>query len=139
MTTLDITVHTINQANLAIQNLRQKLLTTPALLTQIAVHLQTSTQQRFDTQHSPAGQPWVAHKDAKTKHPLLNKTGHLRNSIAIHNLNALTVTLSASAPYAPHHQFGTKHIPARPFLGISQADHKEIENIIANHFAQPPS
>ena len=60
--------------------------------------------------------PWAPRKDSKSKHPLLIKSGNLRQSITWRLKSSDTVEVGSSAKYALYHQTGTKRMPARPFF-----------------------
>lgn len=70
----------------------------------------------FEASSSPDGQTWAALKYRRGKPLLL--TGRLRNSVRVQLAGMLGFAVSASAPYAAHHQYGAPRarIPARPFL-----------------------
>ena len=62
--------------------------------------------------------PWAPRKDKKSTHPLLIKSGNLRQSITWKLDGPDTVVVGSSQKYAPYHQHGTKNMPARPFFPI---------------------
>ena len=49
-------------------------------------------------------------------HPLLIKSGSLRQSISWKFSGDDAVVVGTDRKYAGYHQFGTKHMPARPFM-----------------------
>ena len=53
--------------------------------------------------------------------PLLIKSGKLRQSIAFKLEGKDAVVVGSDAKYAPYHQFGTKHMPARPFFPLDKS------------------
>ncbi len=69
-------------------------------------------------------------------YPILKRSGALEKSItepsdryAINRIvNKMTLILGSSIPYGPHHQFGTKHMPARPWvlIGAEQTAPEEL-------------
>lgn len=67
--------------------------------------------------------------------PILVRTGRLKRSAsAIRRWNvsrgvAETTEFPPSVFYAPFHQFGTRYMPARPFMMIQEEDAEEIEEI----------
>ena len=78
----------------------------------------------FGQSQTPQGQEWIPIKPATVERrrqgsakPLID-TGTLRGSItASSTKNTIRVGVSGAAnAYAAFHQFGTKHIPARPFI-----------------------
>lgn len=63
---------------------------------------------------------------------ILTDTGRLRNSINYRaEVNRLIIGTNVS--YAPYHQFGTKKMPARPFLLFQNEDIVEIRRMIADY------
>jgi len=121
------------------------------LMADIAETLVESTQRRFKTGIAPDGVPWPALKDGSGRTPL-NKGGDMQRQI-FPSHGADFAEVSASAKQASWHQFGTdpyvilptrapalfwngaghpvkkvNHpgLPARPFMGISASDAREI-------------
>ena len=64
--------------------------------------------------------PWAPRKDKKSTHPLLIKSGNLRQSISWKLDGPDTVVIGSSQKYAPYHQHGTKNMPARPFFPVDK-------------------
>lgn len=64
--------------------------------------------------------PWAPRNDKKSTHPLLIKSGNLRQSISWKLDGPDTVVIGSSQKYAPYHQHGTKNMPARPFFPIDR-------------------
>lgn len=62
---------------------------------------------------------WAPRADSEP-HPLLQKSTQLRKSIRQLALSNSQVTLGSDRPYAAAQQFGTKDIPARPYLPFHQ-------------------
>lgn len=60
---------------------------------------------------------WAPRKDKKT-HPLLKKSGTLWQSLTQTVISEKTAVVSSDQLYAAFHQFGTKHMPARPFIPV---------------------
>ena len=65
---------------------------------------------------------WAPRKPSKRDdgHPLLIKSGDMRQSISWKLEGEDTVVVGSSKEYARYHQEGTKHMPARPFFPIDQ-------------------
>lgn len=61
--------------------------------------------------------PW-APRTSGGKHPLLIRTGNMRQTLAWRVAGLDTVAVGTSTPYAKYHQSGTKFMPARPFLPV---------------------
>lgn len=64
--------------------------------------------------------PWAPRKDKKAKHPLLIKSGSLRQSISWRVTAPDTVQIGSDKKYASYHQEGTKNMPARPFFPVDK-------------------
>lgn len=105
---------------------------------QIAGLLESQTKGRFqggdDEKHAPDGSPWAEWSPnyAATRtpgvHSLLINKGLLEGDIAGDFDDTLS-RVSASLEYALTHQFGdeSRGIHARPYMGLSAANAKEIE------------
>ena len=65
---------------------------------------------------------WPPRKPSKRDdgHPLLIKSGDMRQSISWKLDGEDTVVVGSSKEYARYHQEGTKHMPARPFFPIDR-------------------
>lgn len=63
-------------------------------------------------------EPWAPRKPSKHDdgHPLLIRSGALRQSVGWRLEGAGAVAVGSDREYAAYHQFGTKNMPARPFL-----------------------
>lgn len=64
--------------------------------------------------------PWAPRKDTKAKHPLLIKSGSLRQSFAWRVTGPDAVQIGTDRAYASYHQQGTKKMPARPFYPVDR-------------------
>lgn len=76
--------------------------------------------QRFEQSRSPDGTAWQALKRPRPRggdRPLQD-TGVLMGSITA-QAHGNILQIGTATDYAHYHQFGTQHIPARPFLGVS--------------------
>lgn len=71
---------------------------------------------RFENSTAPDGTRWdeLTSRDGQ---PLMD-TGVLYGSITA-QVHGNTLQVGTATDYAHYHQFGTKHIPARPFLGVT--------------------
>ncbi len=108
---LDLRVDHISPslARLASQKLRDQMLM--GIGTVIVSH----SQRAFDEpQLRPA--PWAKRKDPKPKHPLLIKSGDLRQGIHATKAGSDTIRIGSPTPYAATHQLGRGAIAARPFM-----------------------
>jgi len=86
----------------------------------------------------PDGQPWAPWSMATIRAnrgkggSLLFRTGALNNSIE-YRISEKTLTIYSNVGYAKYLQFGTPKMPARPFLGWSQADINKIKKILQDN------
>lgn len=111
---------------------------TSTLMPRLGEYLLASTQERFKTQAAPDGGAWdaLAPRTVKRKKynpsKVLTARGFLRRGIRYQVLDKSTVQVGTDSVYAATHQYGRDeaHIPARPFLGLSSADRREITAII---------
>ena len=108
--------------------------------------LLNSTRQRFSDQVSPEGEAWsplsqvTKARKKKNKDKILTEEGRLRRLLSV-RAGKDYVEVGATRIYAGTHQFGARRgapipwgdIPARPFLGVSDADKKTILEIIQKH------
>ena len=67
--------------------------------------------------------PWAPRKASKRDdgHPLLIRSGNLRQSITWRLNGSDSVVVGAPVKYASYHQLGTKKMPARPFFPFDKA------------------
>lgn len=111
-----------------------------------------STKRRFNIEMSPSDGRWARNSPVTIEQkghskPLKGKTDALRQSIRYTLLGSgKAVTVGSDLPYAAMQQFGgTKErfphlwgdIPARPFLGRSDADQRTIRKIMRRHMGLP--
>jgi phage virion morphogenesis protein len=115
---------------------------TPVLKEIGEAHLRT-VDNRFRREQGTHGQFWKPPKPRhilwKRKKRYIDKTlqmsGLLRAGIN-YRASRNSVTISSDKAYAATHEFGDprRNIPARPFLGVSQADAKKYKKMILDHF-----
>jgi phage virion morphogenesis protein len=121
--------------------LLQKGVNQKPLLNEIGAHLQVTTRERFDNSVGPDGQAWAdpisaAYRARKAKAGkgnkpnIYNKT--LRDTITM-QVSDNELTVGSNVVYARRRQLGGKSAaePARPFLGISDADREFIREAVA--------
>jgi phage virion morphogenesis protein len=118
----------------------------PALL-EIGEDLLESTQQRFSTQTAPDGSRWERNSPSTIKRkgrdrPLVGETGTLMNEINYQLIDDATLEVGSPKVYAAMQQFGGMKsqfphlwgdIPARPFIGVSDADGENILQVIERY------
>jgi phage virion morphogenesis protein len=118
---------------------------------EIGASLVTSTQQRFEDEEDPEGEPWpelaestrnrrVTKRKLRGSEHILRDRGHLYGSIT-YLASATEVAVGSNRKYAAIHQLGGTEdmapgpaaVPARPFLGLSGADEREVAEILLEH------
>lgn len=62
---------------------------------------------------------------------ILERSGALRRSIST-RIEGGALVASTAVPYAAFHQFGTRFIPARPFLVLTESDNEEVAQAVAD-------
>jgi len=91
--------------------------------------LRRQTLRHFDQESGPAGK-WADLRPStiarKRGGQILFDTGRLRGSIGV-VAGHKQVEVGTSVAYARFHQHGTRNMVARPFVGLTAADHDEIE------------
>lgn len=104
----------------------------------IGERLVISTRARFRKQESPEGVAWAplspAYRAVKKKNPdkILTARGYLHDLLR-YQASASGVEIGTDRIYGATHQFGRDGIPARPFLGLSEGDRKDILSIVGDH------
>ncbi len=129
----------------------------------LAEALRTGVQERFESGTSPEGKAWPRSIRAGASGQTLVVTAALKNSINT-RASAQGAEVGTNLIYAATHQFGasgrtirarskpflafqvggrwirkkqvTVNIPARPFLGISDSDRQNIQDIIDEAIAE---
>lgn len=113
------------------------------------------TRKRFDSETDPDGANWaplatatIASKQRRQKSgnnrnggsrartnaaptAILKDTFLLRDTIS-YRPTSTSVAIGTNQKYGKFHQYGTKRMPARPFLGVNTEDLVEIENIVVD-------
>lgn len=103
----------------------------PALWSTIAAILKSETLRHFEVESDPTGKKWAplsastieARRKGKSRRgygvKILRDTGRLYGSIATNYGNGWA-EVGTTIEYAAQHQFGTKRVPRRSFIGISK-------------------
>lgn len=111
--------------------------------TQQWVSRKESTQQRYQRIMSGQLRPprGIARAAFNPSNKLLQLTGNLRQSITPSRGQASkkgknTVELFTTVQYAGVHQYGHKHIPARPFMWLSQGAQENIVRDLLNYLVE---
>jgi len=114
-------------------------------LTTAAFYLAQEARKCFDEQRSPDGAPWAGWKrppSAKRGGPaskLLRNTDVLMASLAgkgqghIESVMSASMVWGTAVGYAAYHQYGTRTIPARPFIGVTDAMLEKIDQIVLDY------
>jgi len=105
--------------------------------------LLNSHKARFKAQESPGGDPWqeldAAYQAKKPRNAdkILVLEGYMRDLLA-YNASAHQLELGTNLIQGATHQFGddSRHIPERPFLGISHEDEQAVLTIVQDHFTE---
>lgn len=93
-------------------------------------------QLRLEAGRAPDGTPWkISLRAAREGGKTLIDSGHLRASLT-HRASRTGVEIGTASIYAATHQFGRGAIPARPFVGLDDADREDIPDIVSRHLRQ---
>ena len=104
----------------------------------VAKYYLNALKRRFNSMETPDGMPWKplsekykATKPLAVRDKILVLSGRLKDSFT-YAVSQQRIAFMTTVPYAATHQFGSakKNIPARPFLGFSKSNLKEIEKVI---------
>lgn len=95
-----------------------------------------STDERFEKEIDPSGEPWqantpftISQKRALGRiEKILQSTGRGRSSIA-YQVTRDTLTIGTNVSYMRKHQLGI-NVPKREFLGLSKEDNEELMVIL---------
>lgn len=154
MTQLNITVNSV-APQAAISELTARLGDLTPVMASIGEYFLVETRDRFDRETAPDGTKWAPLASATVRdkarrqrsgtnrnggsrarvnaqpNAILKSTFLLRDTIT-YKASAFSVAVGTPQKYGVHHQFGTARIPARPFLGVNDADIKEISEIVVD-------
>ena len=135
---LTITSDDLGNVGQALRQLSGSLKNTRPLMRGIATLLENSTRKRFETKTAPDGSRW-ANWTERTKRiekyrtrgrdRLLRDESYLLKSITSRS-TANLAQVWTNRVYAPHHQFGTKRMVARPMFGLSAQDSADIVDLL---------
>ena len=116
-------------------------------LRRAAVLLAAEAKLAFHYGRAPDGSAWKPLKNPSRKRggataKPLRDTGLLMASLAgggpqhAEDVSPLALVWGTRVRYAGFHQYGTKHIPARPFLGFTPALESRIDLLFRDHAEQ---
>lgn len=139
--TINITAHD-EALRAALRKLSGAVLDLRPAFQDIGNKLITIHHERFRAQRSPDGTPWAPlspayrARKAKNKDLILVLRGYLRD-MPRYQVSATALEFGIDRIYGATHQFGdpSRHIPARPFLGLSPADRTTVLGILNRHLA----
>lgn len=121
-----VTVTGLDEATRSLEGVEERLSNMRPVLRVVAEDLKAVTDDSFRESRSPSGTPWKPLSPATIKKrrqgsskPLVD-TGNLRNSISA-RASRKAIRFGTNTPYAPPHQFGGEHIPARPYLPVTES------------------
>lgn len=124
----------------ALESLGQKLSDPSAALRSVGEYMLLKTRDRFDREVDPENKAWapLAAATIKAKQRkrdqgkgglapsgILKESGLLRDTIT-YQLKKDGVLIGTPRAYGQYHQFGTKRMPMRQFLGVDDEDKAEI-------------
>lgn len=103
--------------------------------------LRRSEQETFSSQGAALGSRWPAAADParKVDPRLLVASGDLMNSLAgqtgesVAEIGPTRMKFGTGVPYGRFHEYGTGRMPARPFLGLSDNQARELLNIMHDY------
>lgn len=117
------------------------------LMTRVGARVARQVRVRITRERSsPDGTPWPewSARYAESREggqDLLQDSGALVDGLG-YLVQGKSVEVGTNTLYAAHHQFGSEKtsgrgsgVPARPYLGISDANRDELEEVIADWFA----
>ena len=152
-----IRIEITDDASGGLRRLEQMGVNLRPVLGAIGNAMRESSVLRFRDSTAPDGGRWkplspvtVALRRKGSSSPLLD-TGRLRNSLTF-AVGSRHVDIGTNVIYAGTHQFGARkgaygktkrnspipwgNVPARPFLGVSRTDEREINGIVADFVRQ---
>ena len=134
---IDVETEALGQA---LAKLQRRAKTLRPALTEMGEVLLEATEDRFKDQVDPAGRPWAplspGYKKRKRRQQdlILVLDSYLKGTLA-KRVSGARLEIGSNRVYAATHQLGDerRNIPARPFLGINEADRAEMLQILADH------
>ena len=114
-------------------------------LNDVGEHLLNTHRKRWELEQSPDGVPWEPLSEGyavqkRQKRPAAGTLVYddLLKGTLRYQIRGRALVLGADRPCGATHQFGRDFgrgapIPARPFLGLSKADERDVVDIIREH------
>lgn len=98
------------------------------LMRMLGIKLEQQTVRHFQIGAGPDG-PWAP---TQRGGQILVNTGRLMGSIQ-NVVHSDSVSVGTNVHYGRYHQEGTRRMPARAFLGLSQSDMDEVKQVIVEY------
>ena len=108
------------------------------MMDDVSAILESSTRARFETKQDPDGNDWVPWSEAYDEtrdahHSLLVSDGDMNDTIASYATGD-EAAVGSNLVYFAHHHFGGEEVgtnlPARPVLGVSHQDTRDIHDLV---------
>jgi len=139
---IDITVDDA-EIRAGLRDLEDKIGNLQPFFRDIGEALLNSTRERFNTMRAPDGTPWAslspgyASRKRKNADLILVLNGYLHGLLTVQTSKD-TLRIGTPLPYGATHQVGdaSRHIPARPFLGLSESDTQDILDALEEWLAR---
>ena len=133
----------------ALESFQDALADNAPALASVADDFREMLAQQFASEGRAGGTPWPARvgavpeppsrRMAMQASPLLVRTGALRDSLTtpgaagrVEELDGGALTLGTRLPYAMFHQLGTRRMPARPLIVLSDERASKWTEIVRN-------
>lgn len=115
----------------ALTRLRRRIGNLQPVMQIVGETVASSTKLRFNKEQAPDGKAWKKSQRAiREGGTTLIDTGRLRGSIiSVADDDGVDIG-TLDVPYGPFHQLGTRRMPARPFLGLSDNDEDDVLRIL---------
>lgn len=109
-------------------------------LREIGEYLDLAHRERWDRERAPDGTPWAPLKPAtqarkkRNAGKILVLDGYLRDQLR-YQASSDRLEFGTDRVYGATHQFGRPEagIPARPFLGLSEEDERQVLEILTEY------
>jgi len=139
---IQLTISNAAEVKAAFESLQAKLADLTPVFQGIDESMLNRTRERFNTQTAPDGRSWQAlspdyKKRKKNADKILTLHGRLRGLLN-YRAGPNEVRIGTPLIHGATHQFGNpqRHIPARPFLGLSQSDEQALLDILNDHLSR---
>lgn len=135
---VSITIDGANEIVIALDQLDSRATNLAPALNESALFMERETKLNFARQAAPDKTPWAKLKPSTLREKrgggILVRTGALSGSIAAQPATANQVTVKSSGiKYGIFHQFGTRRMVARPFMGFAPRHIPMIKKIVERH------